>query len=437
MQRPKLPFYFSDYFLVFSTILILITGLFVPFLFILLIPIIILLVIKNNKFSVVSKELYKQYGDFDNVQGYIYQANNDLQNVQYNIQQANQELNTLNTEIFYSYIHANNYDELASAEIKNQMSLLSLKEKDLISQEQVIYIQAEGGTQKWQQAQLKQILRCFNAESDLILSQLTIKNVDASRNKLIKSFESLNKLFAVDQISIRNNYLELKLEMLNLMHQYQVKLEQEKEIQKAIREQMIEEEKVRREIEAEKKKIEKEEKQFNSELSKLMGYLSQSQDDIQKQLYLDKINELNEKIVLLEKDKENVLQRETNTRAGFVYVISNIGSFGENIYKIGMTRRLEPMERIDELSSASVPFNFDVHAMIFSEDAPALETALHNAFRSNEVNRVNHRKEFFKVSLEDIERVVKENYSAVAEFTLVASAEQYRESLRLENDVLK
>ena len=104
MQRPKLPFYFSDYFLVFSTILILITGLFVPFLFILLIPIIILLVIKNNKFSVVSKELYKQYGDFDNVQGYIYQANNDLQNVQYNIQQANQELNTLNTEIFYSYI---------------------------------------------------------------------------------------------------------------------------------------------------------------------------------------------------------------------------------------------------------------------------------------------------------------------------------------------
>ena len=241
----------------------------------------------------------------------------------------------------------------------------------------------------------------------------------------------------MDQISIRNNYLELKLEMLNLMHQYQVKLEQEKEIQKAIREQMIEEEKVRREIEAEKKKIEKEEKQFNSELSKLMGYLSQSQDDIQKQLYLDKINELNEKIVLLEKDKENVLQRETNTRAGFVYVISNIGSFGENIYKIGMTRRLEPMERIDELSSASVPFNFDVHAMIFSEDAPALETALHNAFRSNEVNRVNHRKEFFKVSLEDIERVVKENYSAVAEFTLVASAEQYRESLRLENDVLK
>ena len=435
MQRPKLPFYFSDYFLVFSTILILITGLFVPFLFILLIPIIILLVIKNNKFSVVSKELYKQYGDFDNVQGYIYQANNDLQNVQYNIQQANQELNTLNTEIFYSYIHANNYDELASAEIKNQMSLLSLKEKDLISQEQVIYIQAEGGTQKWQQAQLKQILRCFNAESDLILSQLTIKNVDASRNKLIKSFESLYKLFAVDQISIRNNYLELKLEMLNLMHQYQVKLEQEKEIQKAIREQMIEEEKVRREIEAEKKKIEKEEKQFNSELSKLMGYLSQSQDDIQKQLYLDKINELNEKIVLLGKDKENVLQRETNTRAGFVYVISNIGSFGENIYKIGMTRRLEPMERIDELSSASVPFNFDVHAMIFSEDAPALETALHNAFRSNEVNRVNHRKEFFKVRLEDIERVVKENYSAVAEFTLVAPAEQYRESLRLTNEL--
>ncbi|HFM9310345.1 TPA: GIY-YIG nuclease family protein, partial [Enterococcus faecium] len=125
---------------------------------------------------------------------------------------------------------------------------------------------------------------------------------------------------------------------------------------------------------------------------------------------------------------------ELNTRAGYVYVISNIGSFGEDIYKIGMTRRLEPMDRIKELSSASVPFEFDVHAMIFSEDAPSLETKLHNHFRKQEVNKINQRKEFFKVSLDEIEKVVLENYNGTVTFTKLAKAEQYRRSLELSKD---
>ena len=195
---------------------------------------------------------------------------------------------------------------------------------------------------------------------------------------------------------------------------------------------MIEEEKVRREIEKEKAKIEKEEKQFKGEVDKLMRYLQQSQNDIERNLYNDKIRELEEKIKLLEKDKENVLQREQNTRAGFVYVISNIGSFGEDVYKIGMTRRLEPMDRVKELGDASVPFEFAVHAMIFSEDAPALESALHQTFRSKEVNKVNQRKEFFKVDLKEIEKVVKQHHNATVTFTMVAEARQYRESLRME-----
>ena len=136
--------------------------------------------------------------------------------------------------------------------------------------------------------------------------------------------------------------------------------------------------------------------------------------------------------MMIEKDKENVLEREENTRAGFVYVISNIGSFGENIYKIGMTRRLEPMDRIKELGDASVPFEFDVHAMIFSADAPALETTLHNTFRGKEVNKVNLKKEFYKVSLDEIEKVVKENHNATVTFTKVAEAAQYRETLKIE-----
>lgn len=120
--------------------------------------------------------------------------------------------------------------------------------------------------------------------------------------------------------------------------------------------------------------------------------------------------------------------REANQKAGFVYVISNIGSFGEGVYKIGMTRRLDPMERIKELGDASVPFNFDVHAMIFCDDAPALEAALHREFESKKVNIVNQRREFFKVSLEEIEEVVKRNYDKTVEFTVTPDAEQYRTS---------
>lgn len=198
---------------------------------------------------------------------------------------------------------------------------------------------------------------------------------------------------------------------------------------------MMEEEKARREIEKEKIKIEKEEAQFKNEIGKLMSYL-QKASDIEKQLYVDKIKELEEKLKLVEKDKANVLEREQNTRAGYVYIISNIGSFGEDVYKIGMTRRLEPMDRVKELGSASVPFEFDVHAMIFSQDAPDLENTLHNTFRSKQVNRVNDRKEFFKVSLNEIESVVKENYNATVTFTMMAEAYQYRETLKIKEKEL-
>jgi hypothetical protein len=120
-----------------------------------------------------------------------------------------------------------------------------------------------------------------------------------------------------------------------------------------------------------------------------------------------------------------------NAKAGYVYIISNIGAFGENIYKIGMTRRLDPQERIDELGDASVPFDFDVHAMIFSEDAPGLENALHHAFENRRLNKVNIRREFFNVTLDEIKAVVKANYDKTAEFIDLPEAEQYRVSQKM------
>lgn len=121
--------------------------------------------------------------------------------------------------------------------------------------------------------------------------------------------------------------------------------------------------------------------------------------------------------------------RVANQKAGYVYIISNIGSFGEGVYKIGVTRRLEPQDRVKELGTASVPFSFDTYAMIFSDDAYALETAIHKEFEDYRVNRVNNRKEFFEVDLKEIKRVVKKNYDKEVTFEEITLAEEYRESL--------
>jgi hypothetical protein len=322
------------------------------------------------------------------------------------------------------------YDGLTSEECKDKLAVLRIKQKDLIKAEQALVV-TSGDPKKVLNNNIKQLLRCFNSECNSIINNVSVKNIDTSRSRIKKSFEALNTIFATDAVALSHDYLEMKLEELSLVYAAELKKEEEREIQRAIREQMIEEEKVRKEIEREKAKIEKEETQFKNEISKLMNYLQKSRDEIQTQLYVDKIRELEGKLQLLEKDKENVLQKEQNTRAGFVYIISNIGSFGENIYKIGMTRRLEPMDRINELGDASVPFKFDVHAMIFSEDAPTLEATLHQSFKQHELNKVNARKEFFKLPLEEIKTVVMENHNATVTFVIEPVAEEYRRSLQL------
>ncbi len=128
---------------------------------------------------------------------------------------------------------------------------------------------------------------------------------------------------------------------------------------------------------------------------------------------------------------------EEHTRAGYVYIISNIGSFGENIYKIGVTRRLDPTERVDELGDASVPFSFDIHATIFSDDAPALENAIHKAFEHRRMNMINYRREFFNVTLDEIENVVKTNFEKPVEFIRLPDASEYRQSIKTTRNIGK
>lgn len=393
----------------------------------------------ENKLKEYSQELDARETFISEKEKNISKLNKNLSTLENKIDILNAESQRLDDEInqkydtslltIYKSVIIPNIDETSSSEIKNKLSLLKIKEKDFIL-DGAINIPSYLNNREANNIK-KKMLTPLESEITGLLNKLTISNVDSTREKIIRTFDKINKLFKNDEAEFKKELLELKLQELELNYSYIVKVNDEKEQQKAIKEQMIEEEKVRREIEREKKRIDKEERQFNSEITKLMAYMQKASADVEKELYADKIKELEEKLRELETVKEDVLQRELNTRAGYVYVISNIGSFGEDVYKIGMTRRLEPMDRIKELSSASVPFEFDVHAMIFSEDAPTLENQLHTHFRKNEVNKVNQRKEFFKVSLDEIEKVVLENYNGTVSFTKLAQAEQYRRSLEL------
>lgn len=333
-------------------------------------------------------------------------------------------------------INLSDYQDMKSEEIKSELAVLRLRQQDMVKNGDAVdadIISSSSKGKRQMANQSKQLLRCFNAECTSIVDKITLRNIDNSRGKIVRSFEALNKMFKDDHVQLTQDFLKTKFEELNLAYQYLVKQEEEKEQRRAIREQMVEEEKVRKEIEREKLKIEKEEAQFSNEINKLMAYMQNAKDEVERKLYVDKIQDLQDKLDALQKDKENVLQREQNTRAGFVYIISNIGSFGEQVYKIGMTRRLEPMDRIAELSSASVPFPFDVHALIFSDDAPHLESVLHQHFDKERVNQVNPRKEFFRVDLEEIKKVVLENHNATVKFVDIPDALEYRETIKLKN----
>lgn len=357
-----------------------------------------------------------------------------IKKLEENLSELDKEINDANIEHTLSLITPMSFDNSTSSEIKTKLSLIKVSEKELIKSDQAVIKIDNNMTKKEFNAQSKQIIKSFVAETNLLFEKVTTSNFDAYRNKTTRCYEELNKIYQIDNVKLSLDFLKTRLNILNLINEFNLKKDIEKEQQKAIREQMLEEEKIRKEIEKKKKEIEKEYFQFDKELKKMFEYMSKSNSDVEKKFYIDKIKELQNKLEILEHDKTDILNRESNTRAGFVYIISNIGSFGQDIYKIGMTRRLEPMDRIKELSSASVPFEFDVHAMIFSEDAPSLENALHNKFRKYSVNKVNNRKEFFRIPLNEIKLFVSKEFDLSVEFTEIAKAQEFYETLEIENN---
>lgn len=345
----------------------------------------------------------------------------------------------LDDEILYQdfALYTPVYDLMNSESYKNKLLVVRERQKSMIKNNTAAhfptnftYNNSVAQGKKLVADNVKQILRAFNNECDSIIDKVKFNNVEAIRKRIIKSYDDLNKLNSKMMISIDSSYLDLKLQEMNLCYEYSMKKQEEKEEARRIREEQREAQKLQKEIEEARKTSEKEKKHYLNALTKINAQLENA-TDLEKELLLEKKNEIEHQLGIIEEEIKQIDYREANQRAGYVYVISNIGSFGENVFKIGMTRRLEPMDRVDELGDASVPFKFDVHAMIFSDDAPKLEAALHRAFDDKKVNMINTRREFFHVSLDEIERVVKENYDKTVEFVKTPAADQFRESQML------
>ncbi|MYM85091.1 DUF4041 domain-containing protein [Duganella sp. FT50W] len=278
--------------------------------------------------------------------------------------------------------------------------------------------------------QVQLMLNAFNVECDLLIEKVNPANLDRTLEQIEKKAEVLEKNCMTLRCGFNIDYVELKFEECKLQFEFTLKKKEEQEEQRAIREQMREEVRVQKQYEDAVKDAEREELKLTRLLEKAREHMAQ-ETELERSLSLAKISLLEEQLVEARQRGVRAKSMAEQTRRGFVYVISNLGAFGEGVFKIGLTRRLDPQERVDELSSASVPFPYDVHAICYSDDAPALEYALHKRFSDRRVNAVNHRKEFFRVKLEDIQAALEEIVDDSVEFTMTAKAEDYFQTKRL------
>lgn len=281
---------------------------------------------------------------------------------------------------------------------------------------------------------IKLMLRAFNGECDAAVAKAKFNNASTMERRVRAAYDAINKVSESKSCSITREFLELKLTELALTVEYLDRKQREAEEQRAIREQMRDEEKAQRELDRAKDDAEKEERRYQQALEKARRDVAAATGK-QKETLEAKIAELTARLAEASALKQKAISQAQLTSAGHVYVISNIGSFGEQVYKIGMTRRLDPMERVYELGDASVPFAFDVHAMVYTENAPELERTLHQHFHGRRVNRINERKEFFRVDLDEVERAVRDIVTRLPRhqqrdlrFQYTAAAEEYRRS---------
>lgn len=334
-------------------------------------------------------------------------------------------------------LYENAFEFEDSPRYKHELSETRAKQKQMVRDKTAATCSSpwvvDGNRRKGQKMvneQLRLMLRAFNGDCDAAIAKMTHKNANAQLDRVYKAFTAVNKLGSTKSCEIQPDYLDFKIKELRLVREYHEKKELEREEQRAIREQIREEKKAQQELDRAKKEAEQQERRFREALLIAKAEAESSSAEMTTEMRM-RISQLEQQLAEAEENTIRAISRAQLTKSGHIYVISNVGSFGEGVYKIGMTRRLDPNDRIKELGDASVPFPFDVHAMISSNNAPALETELHQKFDEHRVNLVNRRKEFFKVPLSEIRDILTVHNDAEVHWTMLADAQEYNDTVQM------
>lgn len=410
--------------------------------------------IKNKQLSMeqmtvleLNEEILKQQKRLQSLENEIEKKTSEYKDIEKTFMKKQEEISTLKTKflvleddlLMESYgLYVPKYDFATSMGYKEKLKNIRTDQKQMIKNKSAVSYydnwtvngsKAKG--RKMTNDNIKQILRSFNNECEAAINKVKYNNIQSIEKRIIKSFEQLNKLNSSNRLSISEMYLDLKLNELYLAYEYERKKQDEKEALREQREREREEKALQKEIQSKKKIIDKDIKHYQNLINELKKKMNELTSEEERDSIEQQIIDLNVKVNEREEEKKELDYRTAHASAGYVYIISNIGAFGDDVVKIGVTRRIDPLERINELSSASVPFKFDVHALIFSYDAYKLETELHQYFDSYRINKVNNRKEFFKVPISKIEEKLSEYGELTIDFKANVDAEEYRESLLL------
>ncbi|SEO10440.1 T5orf172 domain-containing protein [Paenibacillus sophorae] len=339
----------------------------------------------------------------------------------HNLEQSSNEDGVLETIV---HLHLHHKDSKA---LRSEMNANNKDIRNLLTAYQTRY------TTKANTTIYELMVIGLQAELQNILYTLSYSNLDKAIENSKLLIEKYLKIAANGNANILPTITRFLSELeplfeiaIRIEYKYYVQKDLEKEEQRKIREIMRQEAEEKRILEEERKKLEKEEEKYHQEIAKNIELL-QTETDVDKIAALEaRLKELEEQCHKLEETKEEIIKR-ANGKAGYVYVISNLGSFGDNMFKVGMTRRLNPMDRVDELGDASVPFRFDVHALMFSDDAVGLEQKLHEILEAQRVNKINLRKEFFYATVQELQDIVQE-IDPTIEFIQTMAAMEYRQS---------
>jgi predicted nuclease with TOPRIM domain len=403
--------------------------------------------------TLVSKEEFEE-----ELSAKIVRQENELINLEHQREQLSGQVNTLQKRLneveeevdiqSFGFYKAR-YSFETSEGYQHRLNQIREKQKSIIKDDRAAIChvpwEVEGSRsqgKKMTRDFLRLVLRAFNGECDAAIAKVRYNNANSLETRIVKSFETLNKLSSTNRCEITQAYLKLKLQEMSLAHELQEKKQEEQEEQRRIREQMREEQKAEKEYNRRLEETKREAEQRQQALEQARREV-ESATGKQREKLEQKVAHLTRLYQEAVQNQQQVAARQMS-KSGFIYILSNIGSFGESIYKIGMTRRLEPMNRVKDLSAAAVPFPYDIHAMIDTENAPEVERLLHQYFRDRAVNKVNERKEFFRVNLDEVEiavqkiaRETKTIKKAEIRFTKLAEAEQFRKTLAMERDGTK